>query len=101
MNPESLAGRIFAVRKAWGWSQHKMAHVLGVDQASISLWERGCIIPSGSAVVALCALFGCRYQALDDGTGWVLPNGPADLPIFTSAIEQFSNAFGRKKKAVA
>jgi DNA-binding XRE family transcriptional regulator len=76
MTPETLGTRIKAVRTAWDWSQEQFAHALQVDQASISLWERDRIVPSGSATVALACLFGCSIRALVVGEGWAVPADP-------------------------
>jgi transcriptional regulator with XRE-family HTH domain len=54
-----------------------MAEMLRVDQASISFWERGKIKPSGSALVALAALFRTTLDALEKGEGFVEPSPPA------------------------
>ena len=66
MNPDNkhIATNIMKARKACGWNQSAMAKVLGVNQASISLWETGKIVPSGSALTSLGALFGCRREEL-------------------------------------
>jgi len=75
--PPTLAGRLKAVRDAWKWSQEEMAEVLRVDQASISFWERGKIKPSGSALMALAALFRTTVDALEKGDGFVMPAAPS------------------------
>jgi len=82
-NPEkentfrSLGERIKTVRSAWGWSQEEMAAMLRVDQASISFWERDRIVPSGSAMVALAALFRLDPESLETGRGFVVPDPPS------------------------
>lgn len=83
LNPEtettyrSLGERIKTVRSAWGWSQEEMAAMLRVDQASISFWERDRIVPSGSAMVALAALFRLDPESLETGRGFVVPDPPS------------------------
>lgn len=77
----TLGERIKAVRLTWGWSQEEMAETLRVDQASISFWERDKIKPSGSAMVALAALFRTSLDALESGMGFVLPDPPSRLPL--------------------
>ena len=72
----TLGERIKAVRLAWGWPQEEMAEILRVDQASISFWERDKIKPSGSAIVALAALFRTSVDALEKGEGFVVPAAP-------------------------
>lgn len=76
--PTSTIGeRIKAVRVSWRWSQEEMASALRVDQASISFWERGKIRPSGSAIVALSSLFRASTAALEEGTGFRIPDPPS------------------------
>jgi len=77
----TLGERIKAVRVTWAWSQEEMAEALRVDQASISFWERDKIKPSGSALVALSALFRTSVDALEHGKGFVLPDAPSRAPI--------------------
>ncbi|HOD33995.1 MAG TPA: helix-turn-helix domain-containing protein, partial [Holophaga sp.] len=57
-----------------------MADALRVDQASISFWERDKIKPSGSAMVALAALFRTSVEALETGTSFVVPDPPSRQP---------------------
>ncbi len=78
---KSLGERIKAVRLSWGWSQEEMAETLRVDQASISFWERDKIKPSGSALVALSALFRTSLDSLEKGPGFVLPDPPSRPPL--------------------
>ncbi len=76
----TLGERIKAVRMLWAWSQEEMAETLRVDQASISFWERDKIKPSGSALVALAALFRTSLEALEHGKGFILPDPPSRMP---------------------
>ena len=76
----SLGDRIKAVRLHCVWSQEEMAATLRVDQASISFWERDKIKPSGSAMVALAALFRTSLKALETGESFILPDPPSCLP---------------------
>jgi len=76
----TLGERIRAIRTAWGWSQSQVCGLLHVDQASISFWERDRVIPSGSALVALAALFRCSVEALETGSGFVISDPPFQLP---------------------
>lgn len=78
---KTLGERIKAVRTAWGWSQEEMAETLRVDQASISFWERDKIKPSGSAMVALSALFRTSLSSLEVGEGFVIPDPPSRPPL--------------------
>ena len=71
--------RIRAIRRNWKWSQARLAEALMVDQASISFWERDKIVPSGSAMVALAALFRTSVTALEKGEGFVVPDPPSKM----------------------
>lgn len=73
----TLGQRLKATRSAWAWSQEDMATTLCVDQASISFWERDRIVPSGSAMVALAALFRTTQEALKTGEAFVVPTPPS------------------------
>jgi transcriptional regulator with XRE-family HTH domain len=75
--PTTLGDRIKAVRMAWGWAQEEVAEILRVDQASISFWERDKIKPSGSAMVALAALFRTTLDGLERGENFVVPTYPS------------------------
>lgn len=82
---KTLGERIKAVRSIWAWSQEEMAEALRVDQASISFWERDKIKPSGSAMVALAALFRTSVEALETGMGFVVPDPPSRQPVSKKA----------------
>jgi len=73
--------RVRAVRSAWGWSQLKLAGILGLDQATVSFWEQDKIVPGGTSTVALAALFRTSIESLETGTGFVIPDPPSDLPL--------------------
>lgn len=45
-------------RREKGFSQHKLASILGIGTVTISRWENGKIQPSGTAAVILEALLG-------------------------------------------
>lgn len=72
----TLGARIKSVRRAWGWAQEELAEILRVDQASISFWERDKIKPSGSALVALAALFRTTVEAIEKGDNFAVPTPP-------------------------
>ena len=73
----TIGGRIKAVRQSWHWSQMELAEALKVDQASISFWERGKIIPSGSAMLALASLFRTSVEGLREGREFHMPECPS------------------------
>jgi len=75
----SMGDRIKAVRTNWAWSQTEMAQILGVDQASVSFWERDKIKPAGSALLALASLFRVSVAALEAGQGFRIGDPPFPL----------------------
>jgi DNA-binding XRE family transcriptional regulator len=76
-----LANNIRAARKKWGMSQEVMGKLFGCDQASISFWERGLIVPSGVGMTSIAAAFGCRREDLAT-EGLFIPDQPVGLPVF-------------------
>lgn len=84
----TMGDRIRSVRTAWGWSQGDMADALRVDQASISFWERGKIKPSGSAMVALAALFRSSVEALESGKGFIIPDPPSRFNSYSNKADR-------------
>ena len=79
---DTVGERIRSTRKAWRWSQERLAKTLGCDQATVSFWEMSRITMSGTAMVAICALFGCSRRVFETGVGFVVPAAPANLPAF-------------------
>ena len=91
-SPKSyLPVNILNIRESYSWSQTKMAHVVGVNQASISLWERGKIVPGGSALTALAALFGCTRENLFDVWIQYFPDVEKIAPVFIGALKTFND----------
>lgn len=45
------------LRKANGLTQSKLADMIGVDQRTVSAWEKGICEPSFSYLVMLCEIF--------------------------------------------
>ena len=81
----TLGERIKSTRRHWQWSQERLAMALHCNQASISYWESDHFPPSGTALVALAALFGCSVSALETGEGFVIPAVLNKLPVFAGA----------------
>lgn len=50
-------------REGLGWSQERMANVLGVSRNTVANWERGEQIKS-SNIMQMVALFGCDVNSL-------------------------------------
>ena len=46
-----------ALRKAKGLTQKELANILGVDQRTVSAWEKGVCEPSFAMLYKLCELF--------------------------------------------
>jgi DNA-binding XRE family transcriptional regulator len=69
----ALPQNIQAARNAWGWSQERMAKFLRVDQASISLWEKGKVVPSGVSQFAIACLFGVTVEEIHEPMTFTKP----------------------------
>lgn len=54
---ETIGSRITALREKAGWSQRKLAELLGVSHVSIQNWEKGSSIPNGLELVKIADLF--------------------------------------------
>ncbi|MBD2629171.1 helix-turn-helix domain-containing protein [Trichormus variabilis] len=54
---ETLSGRIANLREKAGWSQRKLAELLGVSHVSIQNWEKGSSIPNSLELVKMADLF--------------------------------------------
>jgi transcriptional regulator with XRE-family HTH domain len=75
--PESIGGRIAAIRKAWGWTQGDLAARLRLKTAAVSAWERGKAAPTGTSLLSLAALLNTTPEALLEGSTFTIP----DLPL--------------------
>lgn len=75
----TLGQRLKALRVHSDWTQQTVAQILRMDQASISFWETDKVVPMGSSLVALAALFRVSVEALETGKGFLLTN-----PAFTT-----------------
>ncbi len=81
-SPKSFGERLRSVRTGWGWSQDRLAEVLGSNQRLISHWERDIAKPSGAALTALSSLLGMSTEALLTGDGFTIP----DMPILAEGV---------------
>lgn len=53
-----------AAREKAGYSQSEVARLLGVDQSTVSMWERGVNAPRAATLVKLAALYCCTIDEL-------------------------------------
>lgn len=60
MNPPRAVPDIKAIRQAKGWTQRELAAHMGVNPLTVSAWETGRQVPTGSAQVLLRRLAGGR-----------------------------------------
>ena len=51
-------------RKERGMTLLQLANAIGVQQAAVSLWERGKRFPRRETLEALCVLFSCKVDDL-------------------------------------
>lgn len=61
------------MRKNHGYTQVKLAELLGVDQSTVSLWESGKTAPNRKTASRLAAIFECTvdelFKAIDLAAG--------------------------------
>lgn len=75
-SPVTLGGRVAAIRKAWGWTQGDLAIRLRIKTASVSAWERGKAIPTGTSLISLAALLRTTPEALVGESVFTIPDQP-------------------------
>jgi transcriptional regulator with XRE-family HTH domain len=64
----TLGAKIRAARRTAGFSQAELAELMGVQQSSISQWERGHTRPSLEHLVPLATALGTSLDELLDRT---------------------------------
>lgn len=62
----ALVAELRILRMAAGLTQARLARLIGVDEASVSNWERGRKIPSAIHLAAWAAAFGARLNLIGD-----------------------------------
>lgn len=69
INPDSIAGRIVALRKRRGWTQAELAEELAVNTSVVNRIERGMREPTVLQVIVLVSIFDttCDYILLGRG----------------------------------
>jgi DNA-binding transcriptional regulator YiaG len=72
--PETLGGRVAAIRKSWGWTQGDIATRLRIKTASVSAWERGKAVPTGSSLISLAVLLNTTPEALSGESAFTIPD---------------------------
>jgi len=71
----SIAERIRLVRKQKGWSQAKLAELVGVCKSACSQWEQGVTTPSVENLSRLAIVLDVYFEWLATGRGeMVYPN---------------------------
>ena len=53
----NFANNLRELRKGAGYTQKQLADVFGVDQRTISVWEKGICEPSFEILVKICEFF--------------------------------------------
>lgn len=72
-DPRSLGARIRAWRHGFGYSQKALAVAVGVEQSTVSMWERDERAPMGPAMKQLVRVLGISEHALVTGDGFKVP----------------------------
>lgn len=55
-----MGEKIRQLRERAGLSQKQLAEALGLDQSSVSLWERGITAPTVGTIYRLASVLGCH-----------------------------------------
>jgi transcriptional regulator with XRE-family HTH domain len=74
--PETLGGRIAAIRKAWGWTQGDLAVRLRLKTAAVSAGERGKAVPAGTSLLSLASLLNTTPDVLLGVSAFTIPDQP-------------------------
>ncbi len=61
---EAIGNNIHDLRVSQGYSQDKLAELLGVSHQAVSRWELGLAAPSVDNLVELCSLFDTSFEQL-------------------------------------
>ena len=59
-----FAENLKTLRKAKGLTQKQLANTLGVDQRTISAWEKGVCEPSFSVLAEICCIFNETFDEI-------------------------------------
>ena len=51
-------------RELAGITPAELARIMGVDQAAVTRWERGLVLPRAAKIPTLADLFGCTIDQL-------------------------------------
>lgn len=73
--PDDLSTRIQSIRRKLGMNQADFGKALGVNQATVSRWEKGSI-PDGVMMKRIAEIGGLDVTALIDGDMQAAKNGP-------------------------
>ena len=57
-------GRITDLRQKAGLTQTELGNKIGVNQATVSMWETGASKPRADTLIKLSELFGCTIDEL-------------------------------------
>lgn len=58
------ANKLKEYRESAGYSQDRLARIIGVDRGTIANWEKGKTQLKGDSIARLCALFNCEFYDL-------------------------------------
>ena len=86
--PRTLGEYLRSVRTGWGWTMTQMAAGLNCDTSSISTWEAGKTLPTGTALVGIACFLGMSVEHLTDANNHYVPAVPTtSIPAFSHMAE--------------
>ena len=63
-NAQTLANKLYELRKTAGFSQEELAEKLQVSRQAISKWERGEALPDTDNLISIAKLYGVSLDEL-------------------------------------
>lgn len=78
-----IGARIRAQRAAREMTGRSLAKAVGVPPTTVTVWERGRVVPGGRSLVLLARALGCRVSAL-------LPDDEGPTATLSTRIERLS-----------
>ena len=92
-----LGSRIRQQRMQHGWSQEKLAELMGVSRQAVTKWETGRSAPTADKLYELAQLFGTTVDLLMPPASPEPPAPPAPPPerviIRTVYVETYGNTY--------
>ncbi len=84
--PKTPGERMRAIRLHFGWTQGNLSRLLDVGQQAISNWEQDRAMPVGALKQRLSRLLGVKWQAIETGVNFRVPDEPPGSTLVGEGI---------------